>query len=182
MCAVLSCFRHVWLFVIRWAVALQASLSMGFSRPRILEWVAKPSSVSIANCYLKSFYPMYFSCIYRSLGFPSISFLKKKSQQPSNSSQVKILGHVLQRRKGWHRHLMVSCSAAQRGKRSSLSSKVSPQMSANPGSSGFVTSAHTSSWVLRTRATAGVNGRRRGLGVAWRTSVSSLTSVCLPEQ
>ena len=67
-------------------------------------------------------------------------------------------------------------------KRSSLSSKLSPQMSANPRSSGFVTSAHTSSWVTRTRATAGVNGRKWGLGVAWRSSVTSLTNVCLPEQ
>ena len=55
-------------------------------------------------------------------------------------------------------------------------------MSANPRSSGFVTSAHTSSWVMRTRAMAGVNGRKWGLGVAWRSSVTSLTSVCLPEQ
>ena len=38
---------RVWLFVTPWAVAYQASLSMGFSRQysqRTLEWVAMPSS------------------------------------------------------------------------------------------------------------------------------------------
>ena len=88
----------------------------GILQARILGWVVMPSSISIKNCYLKSFYPMYFSCIYRSLGFPSISFFFFKSQQPSNSSQVKILGRVLRRREGWHGPLMVSCSAAREGR------------------------------------------------------------------
>ena len=41
---VLSRFSHVRFFVTPWTAAHQASLSMGFSRPRILEWVAMPSS------------------------------------------------------------------------------------------------------------------------------------------
>ena len=32
LCAVLSCFSHVWFFVTPWTVAHQAPLSMGFSR------------------------------------------------------------------------------------------------------------------------------------------------------
>ena len=42
--AVLSHFSHVWLFVTPWTVPCQASPSMGFSKARILEWVAMPSS------------------------------------------------------------------------------------------------------------------------------------------
>ena len=34
---------HVWLFVTPWTAAHQAPLSMGFSRPRVLEWVPVPS-------------------------------------------------------------------------------------------------------------------------------------------
>ena len=41
---VLSRFSHVWLFVTAWTVAQQVSLSMGFSRQEILEWVAISSS------------------------------------------------------------------------------------------------------------------------------------------
>ena len=41
---VLSHFRLVQLFATLWAVAHQAPLSMGFSRVRILEWVAVPST------------------------------------------------------------------------------------------------------------------------------------------
>ena len=37
-------FSHIQLFVTPWTVARQAPLSMEFSRPRILEWVAMPSS------------------------------------------------------------------------------------------------------------------------------------------
>ena len=41
MCAcVLSCFSHVWLFVMLWTVALQAPLSMGFSRQE--DWSGLP--------------------------------------------------------------------------------------------------------------------------------------------
>ena len=36
----LSCFSHVWLFVTPWTVVRQAPLSMGFSRAKILKWVA----------------------------------------------------------------------------------------------------------------------------------------------
>ena len=39
-----SRFSHVQLCVTLWTVALQAPLSMGFSRQRILEWIAMPSS------------------------------------------------------------------------------------------------------------------------------------------
>ena len=42
--SVLSHFSHVWLFATLWTVARQVSPSMRFSRPRILEWVAMPSS------------------------------------------------------------------------------------------------------------------------------------------
>ena len=40
----LSCFSHVQLCATPWTVARQAPLSMGFSRQRILEWVAVPFS------------------------------------------------------------------------------------------------------------------------------------------
>ena len=40
----LSHFSQIWLFVTLWTVALQAPLSVGFSKARILEWVAKLSS------------------------------------------------------------------------------------------------------------------------------------------
>ena len=41
---VLSRFSHVRFFVTPWTAAHQAPLSMVFSRPRILEWIAMPSS------------------------------------------------------------------------------------------------------------------------------------------
>ena len=41
---VLSRFSHVRLFATPWTVAPQAPLSMGILQPRILEWVAMPSS------------------------------------------------------------------------------------------------------------------------------------------
>ena len=45
VCAcVLRHFSCVWLCATLWTVACQAPLSMGFSRARILEWVAVPSS------------------------------------------------------------------------------------------------------------------------------------------
>ena len=47
LCAVLSRFSHVQLFVIPWTTALQASLSMGILQARILDSVAKPSSRGI---------------------------------------------------------------------------------------------------------------------------------------
>ena len=37
-------FSPIQLFVTLWTVALQAPLSMGFSKARILEWIAKLSS------------------------------------------------------------------------------------------------------------------------------------------
>ena len=40
----LSLFSHVQLFVTLWTIAYQSSLSMRFSRQRILEWIAMPSS------------------------------------------------------------------------------------------------------------------------------------------
>ena len=40
----LSHFSRVQLFVILWTVASQAPPSMGILQPRIVEWVAKPSS------------------------------------------------------------------------------------------------------------------------------------------
>ena len=43
MC-MLSRFSHVWLLVAPRTVACQAPLSMEFSRARILEWIAMPSS------------------------------------------------------------------------------------------------------------------------------------------
>ena len=41
---VLNHFSRVRLFELPWTVAHQAPLSMGFSKARILEWVAMPSS------------------------------------------------------------------------------------------------------------------------------------------
>ena len=37
-------FSRIWLFDTLWFITLQAPLSMGFSRQRILEWVAMPST------------------------------------------------------------------------------------------------------------------------------------------
>ena len=39
-----SCFSRVWLFGTPWTAAHQAPLSMGFSRQKLVEWVAMPSS------------------------------------------------------------------------------------------------------------------------------------------
>ena len=51
MCVcVLSCFSRVWLFAILWTVAHQAALSRGILQPRILEWVAMPSSRGPSWC------------------------------------------------------------------------------------------------------------------------------------
>jgi len=47
LCAVLSLFSHVQLFVIPWTAALQASLSMRILQARILDLVAMPSSRGI---------------------------------------------------------------------------------------------------------------------------------------
>ena len=43
-CVLPSCFSRVWLFVMLWAVAHRANLSMESLQARILEWVAMPSS------------------------------------------------------------------------------------------------------------------------------------------
>ena len=43
-CCACLLLSHVQLFAISWTVARQASLSMGFLRARILEWVSMPSS------------------------------------------------------------------------------------------------------------------------------------------
>ena len=40
----LNCFSHIWLFATLWIVPCQDPLSMAFSKARILEWVAMPSS------------------------------------------------------------------------------------------------------------------------------------------
>ena len=44
MCTSAQCYSCVWLFATLWTIACQAPLSMGFSRPRILEWVGISSS------------------------------------------------------------------------------------------------------------------------------------------
>ena len=44
VCARAHALGRVQLFVTPWTVARQAPLSMEFSRPRILEWVAMPFS------------------------------------------------------------------------------------------------------------------------------------------
>ena len=41
---VLSCFSHIWFFVTLWTMACHALLSMGILQPKILEWIAMPSS------------------------------------------------------------------------------------------------------------------------------------------
>ena len=56
---VLSCFSHVWLFVMLWTVACQAPLSMGFSRQEYWSRVScSPSEdlpdQGIESVYLKS--------------------------------------------------------------------------------------------------------------------------------
>ena len=43
-CLCCSVFSRVQLFATPWTVALQASLPMGFSQARVLEWVAMSSS------------------------------------------------------------------------------------------------------------------------------------------
>ena len=40
VCVCVQSLSHVRLFAIPWTVARQAPLSTGFSRPRILQWVA----------------------------------------------------------------------------------------------------------------------------------------------
>ena len=42
VCAVLSCFSHVWLFATLWTVAGQAPLSMGFSRQEYWSGLPRP--------------------------------------------------------------------------------------------------------------------------------------------
>ena len=50
MCvSMLSRFSRVQLFVTPWTVAHQVPLSKGFSRQRILEWVAMPFSRDLPN-------------------------------------------------------------------------------------------------------------------------------------
>ena len=44
VCCVLSLFSCIQLFATLWTIALQAPLSMRFSKARILEWVAMPFS------------------------------------------------------------------------------------------------------------------------------------------
>ena len=41
-CMLLSRFSHVWLFATLWTVALQALLSMGFSRQEYCSWLSYP--------------------------------------------------------------------------------------------------------------------------------------------
>ena len=51
-CAVLCCVQsrsHVRLFATPWTVVWQAPLSMRILQPRILEWVAMPSSRDLSN-------------------------------------------------------------------------------------------------------------------------------------
>ena len=101
-------------------------LSMGFSRQEYWSGLPSPSS-SVSQAVIQNHFTPCTFRVFTGAWDSQVSHFFKKSQQPSNSSQVKILGHVLQRRQGWHGHLMVSCSAAQRAKRSSLSSKLSPR-------------------------------------------------------
>ena len=58
----LSHFSHVQLFATLWTVAHQAPLSMGFSRQRILEWVAMPSSRGSSRPRDRT-HVSYISCI-----------------------------------------------------------------------------------------------------------------------
>ena len=49
VCAVVSCFSHVQLFVTPWTIALQAPLSMGFSRQEYWSGLPFPSPGDLPN-------------------------------------------------------------------------------------------------------------------------------------
>ena len=53
---VLSCFSHVWLFATPWAVARQAPLSMGFSRPEYWSGLPCPPPMDLPNPGIESLY------------------------------------------------------------------------------------------------------------------------------
>ena len=61
-CVVLSCFSCVWLFVTLWTVALQAPLSMGFSRQEY--WSGLPCSPpgDLPNPGIKPVFPASLHC------------------------------------------------------------------------------------------------------------------------
>ena len=60
----LSCFTHVWLFVVLWTVACQAPLSMGFSRQEYWSRWAMPSSRGSSRPRNRTCV-LYISCIGR---------------------------------------------------------------------------------------------------------------------
>ena len=53
----LSCFSHVWLFVMPWIVACQAPLSMGFSREEHWSGLSCPPPEDLPHTGIKSAYP-----------------------------------------------------------------------------------------------------------------------------
>ena len=61
---VLNHFSRVRLFELPWTVAHQAPLSMGFSKARILEWVAMPSTSGSSQSKEET-RVSYISCIGR---------------------------------------------------------------------------------------------------------------------
>ena len=61
-CAMLSCFSHVWLFVTLWTVALQAPLSMGFSRQEYWSGLPCPPPGDLPNPGIKPASPVALRC------------------------------------------------------------------------------------------------------------------------
>ena len=59
LCAVLSCFSHVWLFVTLWTAPRQASLSMGFSRQDYWSGVPLPSPGDLPDPGIKPPFPAW---------------------------------------------------------------------------------------------------------------------------
>ena len=53
VCCVLSQFSRIQLFATLWTIALQALLTMGFSKARILEWAAMPFSMGLPDPGIK---------------------------------------------------------------------------------------------------------------------------------
>ena len=66
---VLSHFSHVWLFATCWTVALQAPLSMGFSRPEYWSGFSFPSPGNLPNPGIRSTFLMSH-CIGRQVLYP----------------------------------------------------------------------------------------------------------------
>ena len=97
VCAVLSCFSHVWLFVTPWTVACQAPPSMGFSRQEYWSGLPFPSPGDLPG----SSWPRDQTQVSCSPTLQEGSSLTKPPEKPKIGCWANQLGKVLEKLCKW---------------------------------------------------------------------------------